>query len=204
MMTVKSSSRIGRHLLKNPLTYTWAQFTIAADIFFSDNGLHFFFFEKSRLEKAVNAEREQLRRIKRVRYQQQREWVTREENGGGSAQVVQSSWPLWAPSSSQSKQAGYNLICVTHATTRQTPPGAFWQYWFVNLQRTCFWNVQEGDCSLSLCAERHTRLPKPVCVAGLNSLRSTSLLQYFLWMIILAWACYLVEIYFNSPPHKRH
>ena len=96
---------------------------------FSDSKLFFFFLSL------------QNQAWKRLRTQKESSWggsrefvissrgkcVTREANGGGSAQVVQSSWPCRAPSSSRSKQASYVPICVTHARTRQIPPGGFWK-----------------------------------------------------------------------------
>lgn len=61
----------------------------------------------------------------------------------GSARVVQSSWPLWAPSSSQSKQVSYIPVSMTRATTDKSSPAA--STYYLSCHPTSF-NDGKGKC----------------------------------------------------------
>lgn len=141
---------------------------------FSDNGFFSLFFEKSRLEKAVNEKR--WGGSRECVISRRGKWVTREANRGGSAQVVQSSWPWWAPSSSQSKQAGYISICVTHAPIKSQQAFFFfffWKCWFESgAAADVLLNRVGGRGLLSqpacvLCGTQGCQ-SRCVCVFGLN------------------------------------
>lgn len=194
-------SRVVREYMKTPAKWPLHMYMSSIQCqrqgeywhFFSDKS---FYSEKSRLERAVQAEWEQLRRTKRERYQQPGKWVTREANRRGSAQVVKSSWPWWVSVSSGTIQDGYIPICVTSATINKSHQTAFGN---IGLWRkswlTCFWTGWERTALFKLPSRDTAAI---ACVCG--SLSYWDLYKVLQMLILQNSQRYILKF----PSHPEH
>lgn len=132
MIQVESGSRTGRHLLKGPHTYTWAQFCAsgseATDTYSQTMEFYLFIFRlEIRPGKGCECQTRAKRSVESVlsaaegnEKQERRtgvdllKWGKAAGHGG------------WCPPSSVNKPAT-SPVCMTDAATKQIPPGGFWK-----------------------------------------------------------------------------